>query len=212
MEMTGEEFTRPVRQLTSEMKKYINLRVNHIGLVLSKRMAEITTSIITVIILSLFAAMILLMLTLAFVAWYGSLTGSYAQGFLVVSGIYLVAGLILLLARKKLITDPIVRKLMKQNAYTLTKDQVSDHPVKNLDDLEKRLELIDLQIQYSELQMQQDLNEMGENLQPSRIFEMLLNQILTSSMIIRILDYFLGKNKKKKKSGKSKDDPEEEKD
>ncbi len=210
--MTGEEFTRPVRQLTSEMKKYINLRVNHIGLVLSKRMAEITTSIITVIILSLLAAIILLMLTLAFVAWYGSLTGSYAQGFLVVSGIYLVAGLILLLARKKLITDPIVRKLMKQNAYTLTKDQVSDHPVKNLDDLEKRLELIDLQIQYSELQMQQDLNEMGENLQPSRIFEMLLNQILTSSMIIRILDYFLGKNKKKKKSGKSKDDPEEEKD
>jgi len=200
--MTGEEFSRPFRQLSKGAISYINLRINYLGLVLGKRMAEITTSIITVFLLAGFAAMIILMLTLAFVAWYGSKTGNYAQGFLMVSAFYLLVGFILFIARKALITNPVIRMMNRKNTFDL--NETGEHSaIKNIDDLEKRIELIKLQIQYNELQMELNLRDAGDNLKPARIFEMAMAQAFSSSSVLSgILEFLLGKDKKKKKKGK----------
>jgi hypothetical protein len=203
--MTGEEFTRPVRQLSSAAKKYINLRLNQIGLILAKRMAEITTSIITALLIAGFLAMIMLMLSLAFVMWYGSAVGSYAQGLLIVAAFYFLLGVVFYIARKKLISDPVVRIMNRHKTFTDISDSGENIPVNNMDDLEKRIELLKLQVQYTELQMEQNLHEVGDNLKLARILETLLDQILSSSIIIRILDYFFN-NKKRKKKDKDKKD------
>ena len=201
--MTGEEFSRPFRQVSKGAINYINLRINYLGLVLGKRMAEITTSIITVFILAGFAALIILMLTLAFVAWYGNKTGNYAQGFLIVSGFYFVLGFILFVARRTLITNPVIRMMNKKKSFDLNeKDEHSE--IKNLEDLEKRIELLKLQIQYNELQMELNLRDAGELLKPANLLEMLIDSAFSSAFLSKILNFFTGKEKKKKDKDKKK--------
>jgi hypothetical protein len=201
--MTSEEFARPVRQLSAGVVNYINLRINHVSLIIGKRMAELTTTIVTVTILAGFATMVLLMLTLAFVSWYGSTVGSYTHGLLIVSAFYIVAGLIIFFSREKLISDPVVRLMNKRKMFTDIKELGENIPVNSLDDLEKRIELMKLQLQHSELLMEQNLQDVSENLKPSRIISSILDQTFSSTavtgkIVSKLLTFFLEKRKKKK--------------
>jgi hypothetical protein len=201
--MTSEEFARPVRQLSAGVVNYINLRINQVSLIIGKRMAELTTTIVTVTILAGFATMILLMLTLAFVSWYGSSVGSYTHGLLIVSAFYIFAGLIIFLSRKRLISDPVVRLMNKRKMFTDIKELGENIPVNSLDDLEKRIELMKLQLQHSELLMEQNLQDVSENLKPSRIISSILDQTFSSTavtgkIVSKLLTFFLEKRKKKK--------------
>jgi hypothetical protein len=201
--MTSEEFARPVRQLSAGVVNYINLRINHVSLIIGKRMAELTTTIVTVTILAGFATMVVLMLTLAFVSWYGSTVGSYTHGLLIVSAFYIVAGLIIFFSREKLISDPVVRLMNKRKMFTDIKELGENIPVNSLDDLEKRIELMKLQLQHSELLMEQNLQDVSENLKPSRIISSILDQTFSSTavtgkIVSKLLTFFLEKRKKKK--------------
>jgi hypothetical protein len=201
--MTSEDFARPIRQLSAGVVNYINLRINHVSLIIGKRMAELTTTIVTVTILAGIATMVLLMLTLAFVSWYGSTVGSYTHGLLIVSAFYIVAGLIIFLSREKLISDPVVRLLNKRKMFTDIKELGENIPVNSLDDLEKRIELMKLQLQHSELLMEQNLQDVSENLKPSRIISSILDQTFSSTavtgkIVSKLLTFFLEKRKKKK--------------
>lgn len=200
---TSEEFARPVKQLSAGLVNYINLRINQVSLIIGKRMAELTTTIVTVTILAGFATMILLMLTLAFVSWYGSNVGSYTHGLLIVAAFYLVVGIIIFLSREKLISDPVVRLMNKRKMFTDIKELGENIPVSSLDDLEKRIELMKLQLQHSELLMEQNLQDVSENLKPSRIISSILDQTFSSTavtgkIVSKLLTFFLDKKKKKK--------------
>ena len=196
-----------MKEFSSGVVDYVNLRVNQLGLILGKRMAGITTMIITLVIVGGFVAMVLLLLTLAFVAWYGSKVGTYTQGFLIAAAAYLLIGLVLFLSRRKLITDPVVRMMSKRKAFLEIKELGEVVPVKRLSDLDKRIELTRMQLQHSELSMEKNLKEMGENLRPGRILNVIIDEVISSTslagnIITLILGYFLEKKKTRPQSKK----------
>ncbi|NOU48542.1 MAG: hypothetical protein HOO86_15990 [Bacteroidales bacterium] len=201
--MIGEEFTRPLKQLSSELVGYINLRINYVGLLLGKRMAEITTQIVIVMILAGFAAIVMLLLTFAFVFWFGDNIGTYSQGFLIASAVYIIAGLVLYFNRIKLISNPVVKIMNDRNVFLDLDDRDEPIPINSLHELKQRLELMKLQVQHKELVIEQEFSEVGESLKPGNILSSLLNQTISSSavtgaIISKLLDYFLKKKKSKK--------------
>jgi hypothetical protein len=208
--MIIEEFTQPFKQLSSEFVDYINLRINYVGLLFGKRMAEITTQIVIVMILAGFASIVMLLLTFAFVYWYGENIGTYTQGFLIASAGYIIAGLILFFNRVKLISNPVVKIMNERNVFLDIADSEENIPINSLHELEQRLELMKLQVRHKELLIEQDIFEVGESLKPSRILSALLNQTVTSTavtgtIVSKLLDYFLKKKKTKKQKLKEVD-------
>jgi hypothetical protein len=211
--MIGEEFTKPLKQLSSELVGYINLRINYVGLLLGKRMAEITTQIVIVMILAGFAAIVMLLLTFAFVFWFGDNIGTYTQGFLIASAVYILAGLVIYFKRVKLISNPVVKIMNDRNVFLDLDDTDEPIPINSLHELDQRLELMKLQVRHKELVIEQDLSEVGKSLKPGNIISSLLNQTISSSavtgaIISKLLDYFLKKKKSKKRKPKDNQDNE----
>lgn len=201
--MIMDEITQPFKQLSTGFVDYINLRINYVGLLIGKRMAEITTQIVIVMILVGFTSMIMLLLTFAFVFWYGDNIGTYTQGFLIASAVYIIAGLVIFFNRVKLISNPVVKIMNDRNVFLDIAESEDIIPINSLQELEKRLELMKLQVRYKELIIEQDIIEVGESLKPSRILSSMLNQSVTSAtitgtIISKLLDYFLKKKKAKK--------------
>jgi hypothetical protein len=214
--MIIEEITQPIKQLSTEFVEYINLRINHVGLLLGKRMAEITTQIVIVMILVGFTSMVMLLLTFAFVFWFGDNVGTYTQGFLIASAVYIIAGLVIFLNRVKLISNPVVKIMNDRNVFLDIAESEDVIPTNSLQELEQRLELMKLQVRHKELLIEQDIFEVGESLKPSRILSSMLNQTVTSTavtgtIISKLLEYFLKKKKTKKRKQKEVDNqPTEE--
>lgn len=196
--MNTSDFTRPVGELTAEVKRYLNLRIGLAGMVLNKRMAEFTSALISILLLAAIFSMIVLMLSFAFVFWYGKSVGSYHHGFLIISLIYLIIGFIVYRFKQHLLLDPIIKKLNEKHQL-LDNDFGSGLPAaENLTMLNKQLEILDLQIKHSELMMQKQLDELGHVLSPSRVINSLIVSTLTSStVVLRAVSLLLRLMKKK---------------
>jgi hypothetical protein len=109
--------------LTDHVKEYINTRVELTKL----RLAEKTSLVIG----NLIAVIIVVLLFLFFIV-FGSFAGAWAlsdwigkpySGFLIVAGFYLLLGIIVWIARGKLIRFPVMNAIIRQ----LQKKDVDDH-------------------------------------------------------------------------------------
>lgn len=179
-----DDFTRPVSAISNEFKRYINLRINYMGLALNKKLADFMSQIITMLVLAGVFSMVLLMLSFAFVFWYGSNVGTYYHGFLIVSFIYMLIGLVIYYFREPLLMNPLIRKLHTKKFEM--NDEFGDKSIiiNSKEDMEKHLEIMDLQIEQSELLMHKYVRDIGEAITPSNILNSMMTYALTSSNIM----------------------------
>ncbi len=210
--MIQEEFTRPLKNLNVAIQGHISNRLNYFGLQMGMRLTAHFSCIVSLILLTGFASLILLMLSFAFVFWYGSHIGPYHHGFMIAGLFYLLLALLLYINRKKLILDPLARQTAK---HSYTSGGLDDElgPVKSLDDMKNREEILKLKIEHSELVMQQKVQELSEAYAPGNISKVLLGHLLTSTTVLTkialITTNVLAQRKAKKEKKKSKEDSEE---
>lgn len=100
--------------LTDHVKEYINTRVELTKLHLAEKTSMVLSNMIAVTIV---------VLLFLFVIVFGSIAGAWAisewigksySGFLIVAGFYLLLGIIVWVARDKLIRFPIMNAIIKQ--------------------------------------------------------------------------------------------------
>lgn len=182
--MLQEELGRPVKNLGESLRNHINLRINYAGLTIGKSIAEYTSSLINVLILAGIFAMIILMLSFAFVFWYASAIGPYHHGFLIISLFYMLLGLIIYLNRNKFLLDPLVRKMYKRSFTTDVELEKRLGPIKGLNDLVHYEEIMKLQLEHSELVIQQRMEQMSEAYAPRQLFKTVMASALTSTNLI----------------------------
>ncbi len=197
--INSSDFTRPVSELTAEAKRYLNLRIGLAGMVINKRMAEFTSQLISMLLLAGIFAMVMFMLSFAFVFWYGKNVGAYHEGFLIVSLLYTIIGVLIYKYKRQLLLDPLIKKLNEK--HQLLDDSMDSDlpPAENLEMLNKQLEIRQLQIKYSELSMQKQLDDLGNALSPTRMMNSLLVSALTSStMLMKSASLLLRLMKRKK--------------
>jgi len=179
-----DNFTKPISEAGNELKRYINLKIAYAGLQLNRRLSDFASQLVTMLVLAGIFAMILLMLSFAFVFWYGSEIGTYYHGFLIISLLYMILGLIIYYFREPLLMDPIIRKLhQKQQKMELMGDSVL-LPVRNKEDMDKQLDIMQLQLEQSELLIQKHVQDLGTALTPSNILNSLFTYALSSSSLM----------------------------
>lgn len=183
-----ELVTKPLKEITGEVRSYINLRVAQLSLSFSKVFARLNAVVVLAVILLLLAGMVMLMLSFAFVLWYGSKAGTYYHGFLIVALFYVLTGLLVYLFRRKLFIDPVIRSIMRRINEDLAAEGLIPR-VRNTLELETQLELISLKIKQSEHHIEAKFAEMGESLNPANLAKQLIGGLLSSSTVaISLLD------------------------
>ncbi len=109
--MSKPSFSKSVDEIITISRSYINTRIELWKLTLLEKASLAGSFFISSIILVLIGAFCLLFISLAFAFWYGQRTGDTAVGFLILTGFYLLLGIIFVLGRKKMVIGPIIRSM-----------------------------------------------------------------------------------------------------
>jgi hypothetical protein len=102
-----------VEETYQHLIDYAEARWNVIALQVSDSTANAVTSILTGLSLAMIGLFFLLFLSLSLAIWLGALTNSYALGFLLVSVLYAIVGLLVYSNRQTLLFLPIMNKFLK---------------------------------------------------------------------------------------------------
>ncbi len=102
-----------VGELGDSVKSYINARVDLWKLSFLERFSKSSTYFFTSVVFILTIAIFILMLAFAFSFWYAEEHGLLSHGFLISGGGVVTIGIIIILLRKPLFTNGILKKLSK---------------------------------------------------------------------------------------------------
>lgn len=190
-----------IGNLTSDLKVYFNLRLNLIGLMLSKRIATLSSFLVTAVLITGLASMVILMLSFAFVFWFGHHVGTYYQGFLLMALIYLLLGLIVYLGRKKFFVDPVIHKINEKIAAGDFTGLGGSMPP-GFQTIDDQIKYLVEEVDRCELEMQNDFDSLTDQLQPVNIIKNIFGSMLTSpTLIITVLDIAIRALRRNKKDG-----------
>ena len=103
-----------IEELSGNVKEYVNVQVKLINLKVVDKVSSVAANITFAIIIFLFAFLLLIFGSIALGFYLASVTGSTSLGFLVLTGIYLIVGIILFSFREKLVINPIRNGLIRQ--------------------------------------------------------------------------------------------------
>lgn len=111
--MNYQEPVENFQQLYNDLKKYVELQADYVKVEFVEKMTILlsTLLIITLVIILAIAALFYLFFALAYALV--PVVGSLAISFCLITGIYLILIALLLMFRKKLIINPLVRFLSK---------------------------------------------------------------------------------------------------
>lgn len=103
-----------IETLTKNVQEYINIRVEIVKLLATDKASSILAKIVFGFIVSLVALLFVIFISMALGYYMSTLTGSTFSGFLIVTGLHLIMGLVLISYRKKLVINPIRNILIRQ--------------------------------------------------------------------------------------------------
>ncbi len=99
-------------KIISDFIKYYELRWEIFRLNLVESLAQLYTRVFSIFLIWLIIPIFLMFLFIALALYLGKIWGAYYLGFLAVGGIIFVIGILILLFRKVLITNPLVNALI----------------------------------------------------------------------------------------------------
>ena len=111
--MARDTLIESVGELGDSVKSYVNARVDLWKLSFLERFSKSSTFFLTAIVVILTIAMLLLMFAFAFSFWYAESYGNLTGGFLISGGGILVVGIIVILFRRLIFTNGILKKFSK---------------------------------------------------------------------------------------------------
>ena len=108
----SEEFKK-VESLFDEVKAYANTRLSQAKLSMAEKISKLAAMMIAMLMAALVFFLFLVLLSAAVAIAIGQWLGSMWLGFMIVAGLVLIAGLILWLAKDKLLRIPIMNRLIE---------------------------------------------------------------------------------------------------
>lgn len=109
-----EDFMEATGELLAYVKEYVNDRIEYIKLDVAEKTATTTSSVVTILVLSVVGILALVFGSTALGLFLGERLDSYALGFAIVFGIYVVVGLALYFLKNQIVTAPVLTAIIKK--------------------------------------------------------------------------------------------------
>lgn len=103
-----------VEELADKVKEYATIQYELIKLNAADKTSLFGADMAVWLILSMVAALVIIFISVAAGFYLSYLTGSNSTGFIIIGAFYLVAGIVLVIYRQKLIIKPVRDKIIKQ--------------------------------------------------------------------------------------------------
>ena len=120
--MESQTLSENFSELSENVKDYINLRLDLLKLTVTEKMASIGSFFLVTVIFFILFLFVLMFFSLAFIFWFRDYIGTAYAGALIIAGVYIIAGMIIFLLRKKLFINPFVEQLSK-----ILMEETSEH-------------------------------------------------------------------------------------
>lgn len=111
--MILKDAKQKAEQTYQHLIDYLEARWNMIALEVSDHTATIATSVVMGICLAILGLFFVLFISISLAIWLGDLTNSYALGFLLVSILYGLMGVLVYVNRKRWLFIPFMDKFLK---------------------------------------------------------------------------------------------------
>ncbi len=102
-----------INAIRKDIQEYLEVQLDLIRLHAAESLSRVFTKIATFAIIGFLLLLILIFFSLTAGFYLGEVMGSDYNGFLIVSGFYLVLLIVFLLLRKKLIERPIIKAMVR---------------------------------------------------------------------------------------------------
>lgn len=112
--MKTEELLSSAGETIEYGKIYVEQKMDFYRLETSKRLAKTTSNLATVAVMAFLVMMVVIFLSIAGGLFLGAILGSYGLAFLIITGIYMLAVLIIYFFKKEIITNPILSLVIKE--------------------------------------------------------------------------------------------------
>ena len=106
--------TSRIKSIFENIHNYVEARLELYKIAALEKVAKVMADLITVAILAVCATLFILFLSIAFSLLIGKWLGDVYLGFLVIAGLYFIAGLIIYFNRKNLLQKPILEAAIKE--------------------------------------------------------------------------------------------------
>lgn len=123
MEQEEKTGSNPLSELSSNLQDYVRVQSDILRLELTSKLAVGSSVLALVILVALIAFVFVIFITLSLGLWLSELTGSYVQGFGIVTGIIFLKLIVVLVFRKKLITRPIQNAIIRNALNNASNDE-----------------------------------------------------------------------------------------
>jgi len=109
-----EKIFSKVEELTDNAKEYVNNKIELTKLHLAEKSSSVLSNLMAGIIVTIVFMLFIVFASVALSIILGSCLGKIWLGFLIVSGVYLLLGLIIWFGREKIIRLPIMNTILQQ--------------------------------------------------------------------------------------------------
>ena len=109
-----EDTFAKVEDLAAHVKEYINNRLESVKLSVAEKSSRLLSILIAITIALLVLIMFIIFASIALAYAFAKLTGEFYWGFLIVAGIYLLAGILVWTLKEKIIQLPIMNGILNK--------------------------------------------------------------------------------------------------
>lgn len=99
------------KSLVNNVKEYADLQLQLLKLNIVEKTSQILSLLIVIIAGTILLMAAFVYFSMMFVLWMKTLTGSLTYGFLIIAGFFLLLFILFVLLRKKMIINPIIKKM-----------------------------------------------------------------------------------------------------
>ncbi len=101
-------------ELAGHIKEYVDNRIAYAKFTGAEKTSKVAANILAAVIISAVFVIVLLFASFALAFVFSKITGEFYWGFLIVSGFYLLAGIVVWVLKEKILRIPIMNAILEQ--------------------------------------------------------------------------------------------------
>jgi len=152
----------PVNSIPGQIKKYFNLRIDMLGMHLSKKLYQGMSVFVLSAILSFALLFFLFFASYSFIMWYSDYYGNSSTAAFIVSGFYLLIALVVFAFRKALIYNPLKKSVYNRMDFKEFHRETIIGKIKDDEDFDREIEKLDVEIEQAEQELDYSMDDIKE--------------------------------------------------
>ena len=200
----------PLKETIEEFKLFIDKEIKYNKLVWTKRMGELSSYLLLLVLLLAFGSFVLLFISFAFAGWFEDITGlGIGTGYIVVAAFYALLGIIVFIYRQKLIFNP-ARKILGRILFDDDESINTTYTFESKEALSKHIKKEHIKLTEQKEKLNNKINELGNSITFTNIAHQIIGKaydsFLTTTNIakfafnmVKKIKWFTEKGKRKEK-------------